>query len=327
MSREGAPRRVVATGFGDESKLSFELVRDVPRGADDVVVRVAAIGVNPVDFKRYTDQAYASRRGDIHFPMPLGVEATGTVIEVGDDVVGPAGPIRVGDQVVMHRIDGAYGEQVTVAASSVLPKPGQVSWEQAACLLLAGTTAAHALAAVAARPGETVLVHAVSGSVGRAVAQLAHVDGIRVVGTTSGGHDDTLAAVGVTPIAYGPGLAERARQSAPDGYAAAIDLVGTDEAVDVSLELVADRRRIATVVAFDRAQRDGFLALGGSSGQDASGIAVRANARVRVLALAQAGLFHLDVVRFAFDDVRAAHELLGRGAHGHLVLTTDAITD
>ena len=326
MSRRVALRRIVATAVGDESVLSFEPVPATPPGDGDVVIRVAAIGVNPVDRKRYADRNYASRRSDARFPMPLGVEAAGTVVGVGSRAIGPAGPVRVGDEVIAYRITGAYAEQVTVPASAVLPKPMQVPWAQAACLLLAGTTAAHALAAVAARPGKTVLVHGVSGSVGRALAQLARLDDVRVVGTTSSRSDAGMRAVGVEPIAYGPGLAERARDAAPGGYAAAIDLVGTNEAIDVSLRLVPDRNRIATVVAFARAQQDHFLALGGSTGQDETGIMIRANARTRLIALAQTGHVTVEIARtFAFDRVHDAHEMLGRGGvHGHLALITDA---
>lgn len=227
---------------------------------------------------------------------------------------------------IAFRVDGAYAEQVTVPASAIIPKPVELSWEQAACLMLAATTAAHTLAAVAARPGQTILVHGVSGSVGIALAQLARLDHVRVVGTTSAHTFGRLLLYDVEPIEYGPGLTARARQAAPSGYDASIDLVGTDEAIDTSLELVADRLKIATIVAFDRARRDGIQALGGSAGQDDSGIAIRSNARLRVAALAQVGRLHVQVGHtFDFDDVGQAHELLAGGSRrGDIALITTA---
>ena len=323
-----APRQVVATGYGDESLLKFVDADSRPPGAEEVTVQVLAAGVNPVDRKRYANLNYSTRRGETHahFPLRLGVEAAGIVTAVGAQAIGPAGPVRIGDKVIAYRIDGAYAEEVVVPASTIIPKPVEMSWAQAACLMLAGTTAAHTLAAVAARPGQTILVHGVSGSVGRALAQLARLDHVRVIGTTSGRSDERLRRYDVTPIQYGPGLSGRAARAAPAGYDAAIDLVGTDEAIDTSLEQVADRSRIATIVAFDRAQMDGFQGLGGSAGQNQSGITIRANARIRLTALAQTKRLEVVVGHvFDFDEVRQAHELLGSGGlDGDIALSTNA---
>jgi NADPH:quinone reductase-like Zn-dependent oxidoreductase len=79
--------------------------------------------------------------------------------------------------------------------------------------------------------------------------QLAVVRGARVIGTASERNHRYLRALGAEPTTYGEGLADRVRGLAPDGVDAAIDCVGTDEAVDVSLELVADRDRIASIAA------------------------------------------------------------------------------
>lgn len=324
-----SPRRIVATDYGDESVLAFvETVTPRP-GPAEVTVEVSTIGVNPVDRKRYGNQKYSQMGGETkdHFPLRLGVEAAGTVTAIGPRAVGPAGPVEVGDEVIAYRIAGAYAEEVTVDASAIIPKPVELSWEQAACVMLAGTTAAHTLAAVAARPGQTVLVHGISGSVGRALAQLARLDHVRVVGTTSGRNNDRLRRYDVEPIEYGAGLSGRARRASPSGYDAAIDLVGTDEAVDTSLELVPNRSRIATVVAFDRAGREGFQGLGGSGGQDESGPAIRENTRLRLTAFAQTKRLDVEVARvFDFEDVKYAHEMLATGGlAGHIALRTRAL--
>ncbi len=322
-------RRIVATGYGDESVLKFVEAQSHPPGPKEVTVEVRAIGVNPVDRKRYGDRKYSQMRGETqdHFPLRLGVEAAGTVMAVGPMAVGPAGPVEVGDEVIAFRIDGAYAEEVTVHASEIVPKPVELSWEQAACIMLTGTTAAHTLAAVAARPGQTILVHGISGSVGRALAQLARLDHVRVVGTASGRTHERLRRYDVDPIDYGPGLTGRARRAAPSGYDAAIDLVGTDEAIDASLELVSDRSRIATVVAFDRACRDGFQGLGGSGGQDESGLAIRSNARLRLTAFAQAARLDVEIGHvFDFEDVQEAHQMLvSGGLKGHIALRTQGL--
>jgi len=122
-------------------------------------------------------------------------------------------------------------------------------------------------------------------------------------------------------VEYGPGLADRVREIAAYGVDAAIDLVGTDEAVDVSLELVADRQRIATIAAFERAQRDGFKALGGGPGAD-PGTELRDAARLELVSLVEEG--QLEVVvdeSFALADVAAAHQKVLKGhTHGKIIL-------
>ena len=229
-------RQVVATGYGDGSVLEFVPAASGDPERGEVTIEVRAIGVNPVDRKRYADRHYSSQRKDTErFPLALGVEAAGVVLAVGPDALGPMGPVEIGDEVIAYRIDGAYTEQVTVPASAVVPKPLEMPWEQAACVMLAATTAAHTLAAVAARPGQTVLVHGVSGSVGTAVAQLARLDHVRIVGTTSARSAERLRRFDIVPIAYGEGLLGRAERAAPAGYDAVIDLVGTDEAIETSL--------------------------------------------------------------------------------------------
>jgi NADPH:quinone reductase len=316
---------VVATGFGDPSVLKIVPTDELAPTAAEVAIEVRAAGVNHVDYTRYADPAGANKHGegDNPFPMKLGVEVSGVVTAVGEDAHGPAGPIVVGDQVIAYRVSGGYTDRLVAPGSAVVPKPAALSWTQAAVMMLDGTTAAHALAAVTARAGQTVLVHGASGGVGSFLAQLARFDGIRIIGTTSENHFDRVARFGATPVTYGPGLRERVEQAAPGGVDAAIDLVGTAEAADVSLALVSDRSRIATIVDAKRAERDGFQALGGSPGQNEVGIEIRMNARLRLTALAQAALLTVEVARiFPFDEVQQAHELLARGgAGGRIVLT------
>ena len=288
------------------------------------MIRVRAVGVNHVDYKVYNDPLYRTSHGQKPpaFPLELGVEAAGVVTAVGANATGPAGPIVVGDEVIAYRINGSYADVIVVPAASVVPKPTRLSWEQAGVMMLAGTTAAHTLAAVRARPGQTVLVHGASGGVGLSVAQLAGLDGIKIIGTAAEKDFEMLRRYGAHPVQYGEGLRERVSAVSPEGVDAAIDLVGTDEAVNVSLALVADRARIATIVAFKQAEKTGIQTLGGAPGQDAEGIAIRDAARLRLTALAQAGAFEVTVARsFPLAQASEAHRLLSKGgAGGRIVL-------
>ena len=118
--------------------------------------------------------------------------------------------------------------------------------------------------------------------------QLARLRGARVVATAGERNHDLLRELGAEPVAYGDGLADRVRALAPDGVDVALDLVGTDEAMDVSLALVADHDRIATIANFARGPREGVKLLGGGPGAD-PGNDIRDAARAELARLAGDG--------------------------------------
>jgi len=93
-----------------------------------------------------------------------------------------------------------------------------------------------------------------------------HFGGARVIGTAGEGNFDVVTRFGGVPVTCGGGLEQRVREAAPEGVVAALDCVGTDEAVDVSLALVADRDRIVTIAAAERAKAEGFTAIAGQQG-------------------------------------------------------------
>jgi NADPH:quinone reductase-like Zn-dependent oxidoreductase len=99
--------------------------------------------------------------------------------------------------------------------------------------------------------------------------QLAAAQGATVITTAAARNHALLRDLGATPVAYGPGLAGRVRDAAPPGISAAVDFAGTDEALDVSLELAADRARIASITGPPRRAVAGIKLLGYGRGQDA----------------------------------------------------------
>jgi NADPH:quinone reductase-like Zn-dependent oxidoreductase len=150
--------------------------------------------------------------------------------------------------------------------------------------------------------------------------QLAVAEGATVVTTAAQRHHETLRGYGATPVAYGPGLLERVREAAPQGVDAAVDTVGTDEAVDVSLELVTDRSRIVTIAAFGRAGT-GIKVIGGGPGAE-PGTEIRANAWRTLLPAAAAGTLEVPIVAtFPLADAAEALRLVAGGhAGGKVVL-------
>jgi NADPH:quinone reductase len=301
MTRSAAV--VVATAYGGPEVLRLVEQQPGEPGPREILLEVRAAGINPVDWKRYSG---AMGSDPAALPMRLGMEASGVVAAVGPDATGPTGPLAVGDEVIAYRITGGYAERVVVPAAAAVAKPPEVPFELAGGLMLAGVTAIHALAAVDAQAGDTLLVHAASGAVGSIAVQVARARGLRVIGTASEPRHDELRTLGAEPVAYGDGLLGRLWEVAPGGVDAAIDAVGTDEALDTSLALVADRGRIATVANAARGLREGIRVLGGAPGAD-RGVEIRNAARLELAGLAAQGVVTLDVIPHPLADAVAAH--------------------
>jgi NADPH:quinone reductase len=210
---------------------------------------------------------------------------------------------------------------VTVPASSVVPKPSSLSFEEAGGVMLTGVTATHALAVVRVGAGETVLVHGAAGGVGLMAVQLAVIAGARIIGTTSDSGHALLREFGAEPVTYGAGLEERVRTLAPGGVDAAVDCAGEDEALDTSLALVADRGRIVTIVASRRAFDSGIKVIGGAPGAD-PGTEIRAAARLELARLAEDGKLRVVVAAaYPLAEAAAAHRALATGhTHGKIIL-------
>jgi len=311
-------RVVVATAFGGPEVLSVvEQPAETP-GPGEVLLEVRAAGINPADWKGYSG---AFGTDPAKLPLRLGFEAAGVVAAVGEGAEGPLGPLAVGDEVIGFRLTGAYASDVVVPGATLVPKPAALSWAQAGGLMLAGATAVHALTATAVGTGDTVIVHGGAGGVGLMVVQIAAARGARVIGTVGGDGAELVRRFGAEPVRYGDGLTDRVREIAPEGVTAAVDTVGTDEALDVSLELVADRRRIATIAAFARGAEAGVTVLGNGPGAD-PGTELRAAARPELTRLVESGELEVVVAgSYPLADVAAAHRAGQAGhTHGKLVL-------
>lgn len=310
-------RAVVATAFGGPEVLAVIDVEDGTPASGQVAVDVLATGVNPIDVKVYSG---TFGRG-APLPMRIGNEAAGVVSAVGVGAVGPRGPVAVGDEVIVYRAPGAYADRLVVDAGAVVPKPTEMSFAAASGLMLTGATAVHALTAAGVAAGTTLLLHGAAGGVGQMAVQIAVSRGARVIATASPSRHDIIRALGGEPVTYGDGLIDRVRALAPDGVDAVIDAVGTDEALDVSLALVDDRSRIATIVATPRSFASGIKVLGGSPGADA-GEVIRREARLQLVDLVAAGRLVVAVAN-SYPLARAAdahREILGGHTAGKIVL-------
>lgn len=163
------------------------VVEEIPEpeiAPDEVLVRVAAAALNPLDVK--LQRGYLHEMFPVEFPHVLGTDLAGTIDQLGAEVT----DWSVGDPVVA-RLDpsrgGAVAELAAVPAAQLVSAPSAVPIEQAAGIPTTGGTAYQALIEMAElKAGQTVLVHAAAGGVGSFAVQLAHKAGARVIATASG---------------------------------------------------------------------------------------------------------------------------------------------
>lgn len=295
--------------FGGPEALSVIDRQEPSAGAGQVRVRVAAAGLNPVDWKVGQSEEIARAFG-VTLPSGFGNDFAGTIDELGEGVEG----WQLGERVFGGSRGAAVADHVVVDPAKLARTPDGLDDRVAGSLQIAGRTADAAVAAVAPRAGETVLVGGAAGGVGVLVTQLAIAAGARVVATASDANHDFLRELGAEPIAYGEGLVERVRAIAPEGVEAAIDLHGTST-IDAALELGVAPERIASIAAGPNAPA-GVIRTGGGDATE--------GALERIAEDLAEGALVLPIERaFPIERIREAVELQ-RGGHvrGKVVVTT-----
>ena len=288
--------------YGDVDVLYVADVEMPEPATGEVVVEVRAAGINPGEM--------AIRSGAMHgslpatFPSGEGSDLAGVVIAVGPEV----GTFAVGDQVAgWSERRSSHAEYVAVPTDQLIHKPAELSWEVAGSLYVVGVTAYAAVRAVAAGPGDVVVVSAAAGGVGAVVVQLLRTKGATVLGIASPANDEWLTAHGVTPIAYGDGLADRLRAAAPSGVDAFIDLFGP-EYLDLAVELGIAPDRINTIISFARAAELGTKAEGSMTATDTTVLQEMADLVASgQIEIPIAGRYPLERVRDAFVELQDRH--------------------
>ena len=163
--------------FGGPEVMRLENVEDPKPGKGEVLVRVHAAGVNPVD--TYIRSGTYARKPEI--PYTPGMDGGGVVESVGEGVTS----IKTGDRVYIHQSStGTYSERALCPEAGVHRLPDRTSFAQGAAIGVPYGTAFRALLQKAkAQPGETIFIHGASGGVGIAAVQLARGHRMRVIGT------------------------------------------------------------------------------------------------------------------------------------------------
>lgn len=224
--------------YGDAATLKLE---DVPRMSiadHQLLVRIHDAGVNPIDWK--IRQGYMKQAMPARFPMTIGQDFAGEVVDVGSAVT----QFAVGDR-VFGFAQGTYAEYAAAPASTVAAIPNSMDFTTAAALPTAGSTALHIIRdVIAAKTGITILIHGAAGGVGSYASQIAVNVGARVIGTATGADIEYLKSLGIEQIVdY-----KRERfEDTVSGVDAVVDLVG-GETLSRSYSVVKKGGVLATTV-------------------------------------------------------------------------------
>ena len=299
-----APDKMKGVLIGDGGTLSVQELPVPKPGAGEVLIKVRAAGVNPVDWK------IASRRvGQV-----AGTDVSGVIDTLGEGVTG----WKVGEQVLgFARQSGSYAEYAVVAVDSLARKPLSMTFEQAAGVPIAGETAYRALHEVAQiRPGQTVLIHGAAGGVGSAGVQIAKAAGAKVIGTASGNNADFLRSLGVDQfIDYRTQKFEEAVKK--------VDVVfntANKETNDRSIAVVREGGILVSIVGMPDANACGIAKI--RCGMPIRNGATNAELLARVGELADAGKFKVYVDQvYSMEDAAKAWEKSREGhTRGKLII-------
>jgi NADPH:quinone reductase-like Zn-dependent oxidoreductase len=303
--------------LGGPKVLELTEVPQPEPGPTEVLVRVTAAGVNPLDWKTRSGGAFLGRP-----PFTVGADVAGVVAAVAEGVT----RFRVGDRVFgMPRFPGeaaAYAEYLTAPARQLARTPERLSDVEAAALPMAALTAWQALVETAdVQPGERVLIHGAAGGIGHLAVQIAKARGAHVIGTARAAKHAFLADLGVDQAI------DYTQQEAGDVL----------REVDLVLDLAGGETALRSLPAL----RDGGLLIGVSSGTDVASQA--AGDRVRVMymlvepdrsgleaiaALIDEGALQVHIAEtFPLAQAARAHKLGEAGrTQGKLVLTVSVLS-
>ncbi len=309
----------VLTEFGDPDVLALAEVPTPQRVNAEVLVKVAAAGVNPIDAKTRAGRGVSSALAG--FPAILGNDFAGVVVETPY-----AGhPLNVGDEVYgmmsVPRGDGSYAEYVSAPSLQVARKPRTLSLTEAAGVPLAALTAWGMVVDLAkAHEGQRMLIHAAAGGVGHFAVQFAAYFGARVTATGSTRNQSWLRELGAAEVIDYSATAFETQLSDLD---VVIDLIGNTVA-DTGSRSLSTLRPGGLIINAPTGSWDGFEAEATEAGMRATTFKVAPDASTLavITRLIDSGdvRVHIDEI-YPLSEAAEAHRALERGhTRGKLVL-------
>lgn len=310
-------RAVILEEFGGPEVLKVAEVARPEPVPTEVLVRIHAAGVNPVDWKTRNGRGASGAMGPL--PLTIGWDVSGVVEQTGYGVT----RFQVGDEVFgmprFPRQAGAYAEYLTSPARQLARKPASVGHIEAAAVPLASLTAWQAIVETAQlESGQRILIHGAAGGVGHLAVQIAKSRGAFVVGSAKAAQHDFLRGLGADELVdY---TATRFEDEVAD-LDVVFDLIGGE----TSLRSVGTLRRGGLLVVVPSGTDQAVLGEAERRGVRATNIMVEPDypALEQIAALVESGGLRVEIDRvFALEDAGRAHEHgESRSSRGKIVLS------
>lgn len=235
-------KAVIAKAKGSFDNVVVEDISKPSISADEILVKVYAAGVNPVDWK-------AALNGYFGYSLILGSDIAGVIEEVGSEVKN----YKVGDEIIGSlewQKQSAFAEYVATKEKYITHKPKNLSWQESAAVPLASLTAWQALFDHGhLKAGEKIVVHAAAGGVGLFAVQFAKLKGAYVIGTASERNIDFLKSVGVDEVIDYTKFKLTERVNNADLI---LDTIGTPEVQEESFKALGEKGRYVSITAEPR---------------------------------------------------------------------------
>ena len=311
-------KAVILTEAGGTENFSIEEIAIPEIQPKEVLVKVHAIAINPVDMKTRKGGAFLAKLQE-QSPLILGWDISGEVEAVGEDVF----LFKPGDEVFgMVNFPGngrAYAEYVAAPEDHLALKPKNVSHEEAAATTLAALTAWQVLVHEAdLSPGQQVLIHAAAGGVGHFAVQIAKQLGAKVIGTASASNEDFLKEIGVdVPIDYKSSNFEDQIEQVD----VILDPIG-GETTERSLRAIKNGGILVSIVGGVKDHLDAITEERGITAKNylvhSSGSDMKHLAELLEKGIIKPHISH----RFSFEEIAEAHHQIESGrTRGKIVLT------
>ncbi|MBB6107799.1 NADPH:quinone reductase [Mucilaginibacter lappiensis] len=277
-------------------------------------VKIKTAGINPGEAS--IREGFLKKEYPSTFPSGQGTDFAGVIEELGAGVT----KFKVGDEVIGFTNNrNSHAEYVVVSADQLVPRPANVSWEEAGGLFIVGSTAYAAVRAVSLKAGETVIISGAAGGVGSVAVQIAKKSGAIVIGIASESNHQWLKDHGIIPVAYKGNIGEHIKAALNGKNADAfIDLAGKGY-VELAIKLGIPANRINTIIDFEAAEKYKVK----TDGSDAAG-----NAKVlnELAGMVNDGDLEIPIAKtYPLNQVIEAYrELEQHHTHGKIVLIASA---
>jgi NADPH2:quinone reductase len=227
---------LIAAKYGPSDVLEYETTELPKLSVGMARIKVKSSGLNPIDARRMTGEFRMAP-----LPQTFGTEFAGVIEEIDPN----NGNWLIGDEVLGSGGAFTHATVIDVPIGNLIAKPASIDWTVAGTLAGVSQTAMTILDAIG--HVDSLLIHGGSGGVGSITIQLAVKKGIKVVATASAKNLEYLQSLGAIAVAYGSGLIDRLKAVHATSFDASIDMVGTDEATQVSIKSVKPNGFIGSI--------------------------------------------------------------------------------